>query len=80
MPAAAARTRPLLVLGTIVGLILLLGVILGMWTDRVQPEPVPTLEERRPIDADPTPPDRPVAPVSPIDPRTAPAPTTPPSP
>lgn len=80
MPDAARLNRPLMVLGLILGLLLLFAMLLGLWPDRMQPEPSPTLEERRPIDADPTPPDEPAPPHPPTDPRSAPAPSAPPAP
>lgn len=77
MSYAGILNRPLFILGMIMGVIVLLGLALAFWLERVQPQAVPTLEERRPIDADPTPPDRPLPPSPPVDQHTTPAPAVP---
>lgn len=77
MPAAASGNRPLIVFAVILGVLLALGVVLTCWPDQAQPAGTPTLENRRLIDGDPTPPDEPEPPKPPADAQTAPAPATP---
>lgn len=78
MPTAAPTNRPLIIGVVIIAVLLVLGLILVVWPDQAQPEATPSLEERRVIDGDPTPPDERAPPQPPIDSQATPAPGTPP--